>query len=176
MYGSGGEIPWTRLFMQPAVLIALFLVSLVPSGVVGLGIWTAYRVQHEGRRATASIESFTRHNSGRRSAFPTLFNVDYRFRVNGREFGPHWVHATLNLVVHKDDVGGSSFPTQIEILYLPDDPASNLPAKHQNAGRFALFLTLCACLNVGLLAGALIARHYWRHRDELYERLAEAEA
>lgn len=169
-------IPWGRLFTQPAVLIALFFLSLVPTGIVGLGVWTSYRVQQEGRKATAKIESFTVHTGGRRAARRNLYNVDYRFRVNGQEFGPHWVHDALNMVVHKDDVGGTSFPRQIEVLYVPDDPACNLPARHMNNERFALFLALCICLNFGLIAGAVVSSHYWRGHEELFEQLAEADA
>ncbi len=159
------------LIRDPWALTLVLLISLVPTGILGWGLYVDYRIANEGTSIQAAVtyqRAISNHNRHGRTSY--RYNVEYEFRPPGEPqmHTAYWMHDAFTVTVPKADYDRAEDSKRLEVLYVPDSPELNRPKNCNTTNSIVVFFAVFVGVDLVALAGVFGALHYrekWRQRQ-----------
>ena len=154
------------LMRDPWALLLFFLISLVPTGFFGWGLYVDYRIANEGKSIQAAVTDHRAVASrGRHGSTSYRYYVDYEFSPPGKpgKQTAYWLHDALSITVPKADYDRAANSERIEVLYIAGQPAWNRPKHCNTTDSILVFFGICFGVDMVLLVGVFAAIYYRRN-------------
>jgi len=172
---SGGNMLFL-LMRDPWALLLLLLISLVPTGFFGWGLYVDYRIATEGTSVQATVTDYRAVASRSRNGSTSYrYKVEYEFLPPGetRKHTAYWMHDAMTVTVPKADYDRAVNTKRLEVLYIAGQPELNRPKHCKTTHTIVLFFSVFLSVNMALLVGVFVAIHYrrtWRTRQMQIQR------
>jgi len=169
------------LLRDPIALLLLLVVTLVPTGFFGWGLYVDNQIGSEGVTVNARVTWQEDHcdMGSRGSRGSHEYEVNYEFSPSGSQerHTAFWLHNFLMTSVPKEVFDQARETKQIAIQYVPSRPELNRPPDCGATDKLLIFFFLCLGVNLMVTTGVVLAAVYRRmptrsvqHQDQFAYR------
>jgi hypothetical protein len=172
MYSNRAPANWlSDLLYDPLIITAAFLTTLVPTTLLGWGVFVGCRIQAEGVPTVATL-TFGGPNGNPAKNRCSTYHVDYAFSPPGcaERLRPYWLHRTVRATVPEEIYDRARSSGKIPIRYVPDRPQWNLPQQCRTTNMLVILLVVCLGFNTMAACTAVLAIFLRRSRQRLFGR------